>query len=151
MVATIKPAQDQQPDLEPTTSNRAGHVIEVIVNGGLLYVVHHLLEWGWPNFLTEEFERLLPLLTFAFIVNIVVNAVYLVSTDVITKSIGDLLTASIAFVVSIRTLQIFPFDFSEYATDWSTLVRVILVASLVGIVAAIVATFARLAAGLLLR
>lgn len=158
MVATIRPQQDEDRrqqdehlDLDPTASNRAGYAFAMVVNGGLLYVVHHLLGWGWPDFLTEDFEQLLPLLTFSFIASIVVNAVFFVSSDVVTKSIGDFLTSSIAFVVGIRTLQIFPFDFSEYATDWSTLVRVVIVVSLIGIVIAIVATFVRLAWGLLLR
>ena len=151
MVATLKPQQDEHIDLEPTASNRAGYAIAMVVNGGLLYVVHHLIEWGWPNFLTADFEELLPLLTLSFIVSIVVNAVFLVSSDVVTKSVADLLTSFIALFVGIRTLQVFPFDFSEYATDWSALVRAVIVVCLMGIVIAIVAIFVRLATSLLLR
>ena len=48
------------------------------------------------------------------------------------KSLANVITAGISFVVAVRTYQVFPFDFSTYSHDWSWLVRVILIAVMVG-------------------
>ena len=64
----------------PSRSRRFGYLVSIAVNAAMVYVVHHLLEWGWPRFLTEAFEELLPVITLSFVAGIVVNLGFLCST-----------------------------------------------------------------------
>ena len=47
-------------DRAPAPGRRSGYVVAVAINAALLWVTHQLLDWGWPRFLTEDFEELLP-------------------------------------------------------------------------------------------
>ena len=42
-------------------ARRFGYLVAIGVNLVLLYVVNNLLEWGVPEFLTDDFERVLPI------------------------------------------------------------------------------------------
>ncbi|MEZ5237473.1 MAG: hypothetical protein R2716_00395 [Microthrixaceae bacterium] len=113
-------------------SRRAGYVVAIAVNAVMLWVVHRLLDWGWPRFLTADFEELVPIISFSLVASILVNAVYVIWDRGAVRPAGDLLTAVIGVVVTVRTYQVFPFDFSTYSRDWTTLARIVVILGIVG-------------------
>lgn len=123
---------------------RAGYLFAAALNAVMLWIAHQLLDWGWPRFLTDDFEELLPWVTASLVLSIVCNLVYVVTDTRRVKASGDLVTAVIGFVVAVRTWQVFPFDFSSYATDWSWVLRTVLVIAMVGTVLGAIAALVRL-------
>jgi hypothetical protein len=109
-----------------------GYAVAIGVNLLGLYVAHHLLVWGWPAFLTQQYDQLLPIITLSIVATIVANVAFLVYDAPWFKSLANAITAAIAFVVALRTYQVFPFDFSSYAHDWSTPVRLVIVLTMAG-------------------
>lgn len=116
----------------PSESRRHEYFINVAINGVMLYVAHNLLEWEWPGFLTKDFDQLLPWVTASCVIAMAVNFVLLLVDDGRTKALGNLLTSCIGLALAVRTLQVFPFDFSGYDNDWSWLVRGLAVLALIG-------------------
>jgi hypothetical protein len=132
-------------DAVQSGSKRLGFVIAAATNAVMLWISHQLLDWEWPGFLTSDFEDLLPIVTVSFGVGIVVNLVYAWNVGRPVKPLGELTNAIIGFAVALRTWQIFPFEFT--GTDWSWLVRTILVVAMVGTIVGAVAQLANLAKG----
>jgi hypothetical protein len=120
-------------------ARRFGYLVAIAVNAGLLYIANNLLAWEWPPFLTEDFDRVLPLLNVSIVASMVVNGVYLAFDPRWFKTAGDVVTAVFSLAVVGRTLAVFPFDFTPYSFDWETLTRVLLVLMIVATVTGIVA------------
>ena len=119
-------------DRAPGRGHRAGYVIAVAINAVMLWITHRLLDWGWPRFLTQDFEELLPVITLSFLASMVVNAAFIVADPPWFKSLCNVVTSAISLAVAVRTWQVFPFDFSSYAVDWSTIARVVVIVAAVG-------------------
>jgi hypothetical protein len=128
-------------------AKRFGYLLAAAINAVMLWVVHQLLDWEWPGFLTPEFDDVLPILTFSFVVSIAVNLVYAWRDAYPIKSIGEMTTAAIGFAVTLRTWRVFPFDFSGYDADWSWLVRLILIVAMIGTAIGFVAESVKLGKG----
>jgi hypothetical protein len=127
-------------------ARRFGYVVAVGVNLVLLYVVNNLLEWGVPEFLTDDFERVLPIMNFSIVANIVVNIVYLFFDPTWFKSITQIVLSVIGLIVVIRLYRVFPFDYTAYEFyefEWEVVTRVILVLIMVGISIGIIVTTAK--------
>lgn len=124
---------EQQSLQVPRAVKRFGYLLAAIANSVLLWVAHQLVDWGWPSFLTADFEMVLGLVTAALIAGIAVDLLLMVHHEGRLKVLTDLVTAGFALAVGLRMLEVFPFDFAGYANDWSGLV---LVAVIVGIAAA---------------
>ncbi len=125
----------------PSAGRRAGYVVDGMINAVLLWVAQHLLDWGWPSFLTSEFDDVLPIISLSFIVAIAFDIVLLIHDPPWLKALDDVVGAVVGFVAAWRTFTVFPFDFSEWGTDWSWLLRTILVVAMVGTaIAAVVGT-----------
>ena len=110
----------------------------------LLWIAHRLLEWQWPRFLTVEFDDLLPVLSASIVVSIVANLLWVAFDPPWFKALGSIVTSAFAIAVGLRTLEVFPFDFSTYARDWSGLVRVVVVLGIVGSAAGVVVNILKL-------
>jgi prepilin signal peptidase PulO-like enzyme (type II secretory pathway) len=128
-------------------AKRFGYVLAAALNGVGLWIAHQLLDWEWPGFLTAEFDDLLPIVTFSFVVSIVANLVYAWSDRWPIKPLGEMATAAIGFAVALSTYLVFPFDFSAHDTDWSWLARLIVIAVMVATVIAFVVESVELARG----
>lgn len=126
-------------------TKRFGYTVAIIVNAVLLVVVNNLLEWDLLSFLTEDFELLLPLISISLAASIVANAIYLWYDAPWFKSVSQIVLGAIGLAVTIRTYQVFPFDFSAYSFNWSALTRVVLVIAMIGISVGIIAELAKLA------
>ena len=137
-------AGSEQP--RSAATRRFGYVVAIGVNLVLLYVVNNLLEWGVPEFLTDDFERVLPIMNFSIVANIVVNIVYLFFDPTWFKSITQIVLSVIGLIVVIRLYRVFPFDYTAYEFyefEWEVVTRVILVLIMVGISIGIIATTAK--------
>jgi hypothetical protein len=53
----------------------------------------------------------------------------------------------ISLIVTIRMLQVFPFDFSGYRFDWEIVTRVVLILAIIGTAIAVVVETVKLATG----
>lgn len=131
----------------PTPVKRIGFLVAAAVNGVMLWVAHQLLEWGWPAFLTADLERVLGLVTASFVASIVLNLALAVHHGVRFRAFVDGVTAGFALSVGLRMWAVFPFDFSGYATDWSTVVRVALGLGIAATGIAIIANLVKLVTG----
>lgn len=131
----------------PTTSRRVGYVLAVGINGMLLWAVHQVGAWGWPAFLTDDFDQVLGILSLSLVVSMAANVLYLVVDRGRTRALADLLTTSVALAASVRVWDVFPLDFAGYAVDWAWLARTLLVVAIVGSFVAIVVDLVKLFAG----
>lgn len=126
-----------------TRTTRTGYLAAIVVNVAMLFVVHRLLEWGLVPFLTEDFRRLLPIVSLSLASTVVVNVLYLTYDPGWFRSLTQLGLNAISLAVVVRTYQVFPFDFSAYGFDWTGLVRLALVAVMVAIGIALVVEVVR--------
>ncbi len=62
----------------------------------------------------------------------VVNALFVLADPPRFKALGNVVTSAISLVVAVRTWQVFPFDFSSYAFDWTWVARLVIVLAAVG-------------------
>jgi hypothetical protein len=111
---------------------RAGYLVAAAINVVVLWVAHHLLEWGWPSFLTPDFDEVLPIISASCLVAIAFDLVLTVRDPRWLRTLGDVVGAVIGFAAAWRTYVVFPFDFSGWGTDWSWLLRTILVVAMFG-------------------
>ncbi len=121
------PAPPEQRQLHlPTPAKRFGYLVAAAANSVLLWAVHRLLDWGWPAFLTEDFEQVLGIVTASLIAGIVANLALAVHHRGRSRALADVVTAAFGLAVGLRMWEVFPFDFTGYATDWSGPVRLAL-------------------------
>lgn len=123
--------------------SRIGYLVAIGLQAFFLWVAHQLLEWGWPSFLTADFDEVLPWVTASLVASMVVNACFLVKDDGWFRALGDATTAAFGLASAIVTWQVFPFDFSGWDTDWSWLVRLVVAVGIVGSAIALVVNATR--------
>jgi hypothetical protein len=128
----------------PSTGHRrAGYLIGALVNLAGLWFVHHLLAWGWPPFLTDAFADLLPYITASFVATVVMNLVWTVRDPAWFRHLGQIGLNLVAVVAAVHTWTIFPFDLTGYGPAAEPVVRTLIVAGLVGLIAATIAEVVR--------
>ncbi|MFW2381299.1 MAG: hypothetical protein ACN4GZ_06025 [Acidimicrobiales bacterium] len=111
-------------------AKRLGYLLAAALNGVMLWIASQLLDWGWPGFLTPEFDDVLPVITVSFVMSIIANLMYAWNDSWPIKPIGELVTSVVGFVAAQRIWEVFPFEFS--GNDWSWLVRLVLAAAMAG-------------------
>ncbi len=125
---------------------RFGYFVAAAVNAVVLWIAHHLLEWEWPRFLTADFDEVLPILSASLVAAIVVNLLWVVHDPPWLKALGNVVTSAFGVAVGVRTWQVFPFDFSTYSIDWSTLIRVAVAVGVIGSAIGLIVHVVRLVA-----
>ena len=131
-------------------SRRFGYILAAAITVGMWFVINEWPGWQDLSFLTDKTRAVLGLVNFSLAVSVLVNLIYLVYDPVWFKSVGDVITTSVGLAVLVRLWQVFPFDFSDYAVDWTVLARVVLVVGIVGSCLGVivqVVTLLRLAVG----
>ena len=123
---------------------RFGYLVSIAVESVMLWGAHRILDWGWFSFLTDEWTRVLPVLTASFVVGIVANVLFLFYDGVWLKASLEAVEGAFGIAVSLQVWRVFPFDFTGYAFPWETVVRVLLVLSIVGSAIAILVSIGRL-------
>jgi len=138
-------------------TRRFGYAIAVGINVLLVVVVNNLLGFGWLPWLTPEFEKLLPVINLALIVNIVLNLLYMAHDEPPFKAATQIIVNLIAIGVLVRTLQVYPFDFSAYdfpidisAFDltWDLVARLVIGLAILGTAIAVVTETVKLSRAL---
>lgn len=128
----------------PTRSTRAvGYIVAVVVNVAMVVVVQNLLTWGWPAFLTPDFDRVVGIITVSLVASIIFNLAYLGYDPDWFRHGGQVVTGAISLGVAVRMYRVFPFDFSQWRFDPTGVVRVSLVLAMVGIGIAVVVEFVK--------
>ena len=127
------------------TGRRIGYGVAIAVNLAGLVVVNNVLDWGWFPWLTEDFRDVLPILNVSLAASIAANAVYLVFEPRWFKAAAELVLLSISLTVTIRMLQVFPFDFSPYDFSWDVVARSLLGLAVFGIAVGMIAQIVQLA------
>lgn len=141
---TVPDAVDARRAGRPRGSDRFGYLVALGVNGAMLYVAHQLLEWGWPSFLTGEFDEVLPLITVSFVASMVTNGLFFWYDARWFKALAELATSTIGLVATLRLLSVFPFDFTRYDFEWSFVVRFVLIVVTIGAAIGIVVNAVKL-------
>jgi len=113
--------------LSPQATRRFGYGVAVAVNVAMLWVVNNLLDWGWPSWLTDDFEQVLPIVNVSIVATIVVNLMYIIYDAAWFKSMFQVALLVISLVVTVRLYRVFPFDFSAYSFNWEAVTRGILI------------------------
>ncbi len=116
----------------PGPARQVGYAVSAGVNALMLYVVSRLLEWGWPPFLTSDFDEVLPIIQLSFAASIVTNLAYLFYDPPWFKSAGQVVVSAIGLAAALRILSVFPFDFTGYDLPWITITRTILWIAVIG-------------------
>ncbi|HEX5333871.1 MAG TPA: hypothetical protein VFW79_14620 [Cellulomonas sp.] len=136
----------QRPNGASPAARKVGYLVGFVVNAILLYLVNERPGWREVPFLTERMTDVLPLINLSFLVGAAANLLYVVVDAAWFRSLGQIAVAVVSIVASLRTLQVFPFDFSPYAFDWATVARWVLVVAVVGSAISIVVELVRLVA-----
>ena len=152
MTSASAPVRPPAPASPPATNlgpaaRRFGHGLAIVLNAAALWLVHQLVGWGWPGFLTDAFAEVLPVLSASLVAQIVANVVFLARDRGRVRALGDLVTSAFGIAVSLQLLRVFPFTFAGYDHDWAWLVRVVLLVGVIGSAIGAVVAFVRLLGG----
>lgn len=122
-------------------TRRFGYGVSIVVQIVLLIIVNSVLTWDWNfmSWLTDDFSDLLPYINLSIVASIIVNVICMAYDPVWFRSFTQAILGAISLVVAFQTYRIFPFDFSETAFDWTTIVRVGLIFIMFAIGASIIA------------
>jgi hypothetical protein len=110
---------------------RVGYAIGALVDVALLVALNVWPGWDAVPFLTVDFEQVLGLINLSLAVGFLASVANFALDNFGAKALGDLSTNVIGIAVSVRLLQVFPFDFSG-GFDWSWVVRILLVLGVIG-------------------
>ena len=114
------------------STRRSGYVVAVVVNAAMIFVVLNLLDWGVPPFLTEQFTLLVPLIVLSLVASMAANSAYLLYDPPWFKSPCQVGISVISLAVAIRMFQVFPFDFTGYGDEWTSVTRIVVVVAMAG-------------------
>lgn len=138
--------QTRRPVAEATTpGKRFGYVIGAGINVALVFVVQNLVQWKWLPWLTEDFSKVVPIITASLVVSAVANLLYVAYDRPWFKSLTQLGVLGVGLAATIRFYQVFPFDFSAYEFQWETVAKVVLILGIVGSVIGIIVELSKLA------
>ena len=123
---------------------RFGYFLAAVINVALVYVVNNLLAWDVAPFLTNDFEKVLPIITVSLVATAVANVVYLFYDARWFKSLTQIGLLGISIAATARFYTVFPFDFSDYEFDWATIAKVVMIIAIVGAAVGIISEFVKL-------
>lgn len=113
-------------------ARRSGYVVSLIVNGALLVLINAAPGWQAVPFLTPATSQVIGLVNVVLILNLIVNASYLVYDGRWLRALGDIVTTAVGLAVAVRILEVFPFAFHGSASFWSTVIKIALILAIVG-------------------
>ena len=105
----IKLTVEASPGTKPSpTGRRFGYAAAAVVNAALLFVVNNLLEWDLLPFLTNDFDRVVPIVRVSLVATIVVNLIYLFFDPDWFKSLSQIGLLGISMAATVRLYRISP-------------------------------------------
>jgi len=120
----------------PAAARRFGYAIGLVANIALIVVTVNVVDWGWPAFITEDFESLTTIIVFSLVLSSAVNLTYMFYDPLWWKAVGDAITAAAALAVVWRALVVFPIRFES--GPWAGAARAIMIVACVGLVASLI-------------
>lgn len=129
----------------PAAWRRVGYGFAIIANLVLLWIVTNLVEWGWPGFITADFDNVVPIISFSLILGMAVNVVYLFYDAGWIKTLGDVITSAVALLVMIQVFDVYPFQFES--GPWDGVARAVIIFLGIALAIAVVANIIKLATG----
>lgn len=127
-------------------TSRFGHLVGMCFAVLGLYVVNNLLDWGLPPFLTDDFDRVLPLVNLSIGASLVINLLRLVQPRRWFVTLTEVIGTGLGLPALIRTWQVFPFEFDS-GFAWDMVIRVLLVIAIAGSIIGMVAGVVKLLVG----
>lgn len=115
------------------------YVANIIVNIFLLSIFSQLPKW--IPFINDSFSAMLPLFYISFSLAIIANAIFIIFSPVPFVALIRMVLNMVSFVVSVSLFYIYPFDLSMYPEIWNSMLRVILIISIIGTVIATIVEF----------
>lgn len=110
---------------------RFGYGVAIVINLFLVWFVGNLMGWELVAFLEPEFADLVPLIQLGLWVTIAANVVYMMNDRSFSTRAARLVVDIVNLFVTFRVFDVFPFDFSAHAFNWSFVFRAVLVIALV--------------------
>ena len=129
----------------PVAARRVGYAIGIGANIALVVITVNVVDWGWPAFITEDFESLTTIIVFSLVLSSAVNLTYMFYDPLRWKAVGDVITAAAALAVVWRALVVFPIRFES--GPWAGAARVIMIVAFVGLVIGLIAGIVKLTRG----
>lgn len=123
---------------------RVGYLIAIAINGVLLYVVRHLVEWDIVPFLTDDFDQVVPIISLSLMASLIVNGLRLLGVPEWFALLGDLVSTTISLVATLRIYSVFPFDFDDDGVPWDLVVRGLLLIAIFGTAVALIVVLVKL-------
>lgn len=124
-----------------TGAHRAGHVVAVLVNLLILYLVNVRPGWDAVPFLTPETTQVLPWVNASLWVTVVAESLYVAWDTGWFRALGDIVTTGVGLAAIVRMWEVFPLDVSR---GWELAARVVLVVAVFGSLIGIGVALARL-------
>lgn len=122
-----------QTELVPAGVRRFSYVLAIAFSVGILFIVNNLPQGEQTPFLTDDFERLLPIINAFLFATIAINGVWILYDATWFRSAGRITLNVLIIAVLALTYRVFPFDFSAYDFDWEALMRVVIVGVIVAL------------------
>jgi hypothetical protein len=113
------------------SSRRVGYLVAIAVDAALLFIVDKLSAWDLA-FLTNDLDRVTPIISLSLLVGAAVNAAFLIYDPQWFKSLGQISSLGVSLAATMRIYDVFPFDFNQYTFEWAILVRIGLVVAIMG-------------------
>jgi hypothetical protein len=132
------------PRATASPGRRFGYLIAATINAVFLAVVDDVVHWDRLTFLTDEVDRVLPIVRVSLAAGLAANLLYLFFDPPWFKSLTQIGLSAIALAVAVRTYRVFPFDFSAYEFNWAATTRTVLIITMVALGLAILAEVVKL-------
>jgi hypothetical protein len=123
-IASVTERHDSGSDAPSDQLRLGGYSAELVVNAILLYVAHHLLQWGVP-FLTPAFADVLWAIDLSLGATIVANAFFIAYDPDWFKHLCQAALNFFSLISTYTLYRVFPFDFEP--VWWNDVVGVLLV------------------------
>jgi len=130
---------------EAKPTRRVGYLVAVIVNVVIWILVNVSPGWQALPFLTDDFTRVLWLANLSLVTSALVNAAYLLYDPAWFRSVTQIGVLAVGLAASVRTWQVFPFDFSGSSIPWAGITRALIIIAIFGSVIALVSELVKLA------
>jgi hypothetical protein len=132
----------------PRGARVVGYLVAAAINAAFIWFLNVSPGWRWVAFLTEDFSRVVGVVSLSLMISLLINLVYLAVDPLWIKRLGDAVTAAVAVVVMLQLFQVFPFDFGS-GWDWAhTVLRVFLAFGCIGAAIGVLANLAEMAKSL---
>lgn len=144
----VRPSSPQAKARAPRGARVAGYLVAVAIDVALMWVINVAPGWRWLPFVTEDFSRVVGLVSLSLVISFLINLAYVAFDPPWAKRLGDAITAALSVVVMLQLFRIFPFDFGPAWAWLHTPFRLVLATGCVSAAIGVIANLAGMAQSL---